>query len=77
MTGRSGLTYSDAVASEEHAKALLSTFPEALKRPILFLSTLTKRRNLNELVDDIFSHVKDKYFVGETVEAFTETGYVA
>ena len=77
MTGKSGLTYQDAVSSEEQAKELLTTFPEALKRPILFLSTLTKRRNLNDLVDDIFSHVKDKYFVGETVEAFTDVGYVA
>ncbi|ESN98960.1 hypothetical protein HELRODRAFT_162434 [Helobdella robusta] len=76
VTGRSGLTYQEAAASENHIKEQLLMFPDPLKRPILFLVTLTRRRKINDVLDDISSFMKDRYFVGETVEALASTGNV-
>ncbi|XP_065220955.1 bromodomain adjacent to zinc finger domain protein 1A-like isoform X2 [Planococcus citri] len=67
-TGRSGLTFMEAMESEKNAKKLLSDFPLELRKPILFLVTLTARSALNDLTEDIFNYVRDRYFVGEIVD---------
>ena len=69
-TGRTGLTYKEALQSEQNVKQQLLQFPDYLKKPVLFLATMTHRRKINDVVDDVFSFSKDRYFVGETVEAF-------
>lgn len=43
LSGKTGLTYAEAVESEERAARLIENFPLALLRPILFLITLTRR----------------------------------
>ena len=68
MTGKSNMTFQEAVESEENARNSLRTFPQALKKPLLYLASLTNRSRLNDMCDDVFNFVKDRYFVGEEVE---------
>ena len=67
LTGKTGLTYTEAQESETKAKKVLAQIPQALERAILFLITLTKRGNIKDLLDDLFSFTKDRYFIGENV----------
>lgn len=39
-----------------------------LRKPILYLITLTNRSSLTDLTEDIFAYVRERYFVGETLE---------
>ncbi|XP_010192277.1 PREDICTED: bromodomain adjacent to zinc finger domain protein 1A, partial [Mesitornis unicolor] len=68
VTGKPGLTYQEALESEKKARLNLESFPEALIIPVLYLTTLTHRSRLHETCDEIFAYVKDRYFVGETLE---------
>lgn len=69
MTGKSNLTYSEALVSEENAKKNLKDFPVELRIPVLFIASKTKRSGFGEMAEDVFSYMKDRYFVGENVEA--------
>ncbi|PKU44968.1 hypothetical protein llap_4722 [Limosa lapponica baueri] len=69
-----GLTYQEALESEKKARLNLQSFPEALIIPVLYLATLTHRSRLHEICDEIFAYVKDRYFVGETVEVVRSNG---
>ncbi|XP_053667720.1 bromodomain adjacent to zinc finger domain protein 1A-like [Anopheles marshallii] len=72
MTGRSNLTYRDALESERSAKRTLKTFPTALKGPILLIASSTKRTAIQDLASDVHGYAKDVFFKGETV--YTKTG---
>ncbi|KAM8808041.1 bromodomain adjacent to zinc finger domain protein 1A [Eudromia elegans] len=74
VTGKPGLTYQEALESEKKARHNLQSFPEALIIPVLYLATLTHRPRLHEICDEIFAYVKDRYFVGETVEVIRSNG---
>nr|XP_042713426.1 bromodomain adjacent to zinc finger domain protein 1A isoform X5 [Chrysemys picta bellii] len=74
VTGKPGLTYQEALESEKKARLNLQSFPEALIVPVLYLATLTHRSRLHEICDEIFAYVKDRYFVGETVEVVRNNG---
>ncbi|XP_041767068.1 bromodomain adjacent to zinc finger domain protein 1A-like [Anopheles merus] len=67
MTGRSNLTYADALESEKAAKRTLKSFPTALKGPILLIASRTKRTAIHELASDVHGYAKDVFFKGETV----------
>lgn len=69
MTGKANLTYAEALASENAARKTLKDFPVALRAPVLYLATKTKRTGFSELAEDVGSFVKDRYFVGEIVES--------
>lgn len=72
MTGKNNLTYSEALQSEKAARRALKDFPMELRIPILFLAMKTKRCSFAEMTEDVFNFVRDRYFVGETVEACLE-----
>ncbi|XP_028725543.1 bromodomain adjacent to zinc finger domain protein 1A isoform X1 [Peromyscus leucopus] len=74
VTGRPGLTYQEALESEEKARQNLQSFPEPLIIPVLYLTNLTHRSRLHEICDDIYAYVKDRYFVDETVEVIRNNG---
>jgi bromodomain adjacent to zinc finger domain protein 1A len=74
LTGKTGLTFAEAVESEDKARKVLKSFPYALERAILFLVTLTKRSNIKDLVDELFSFTKDRYFIGESVLVASNQG---
>ena len=69
ITGQTGLTYQEAVEADRRAKSRLADFPEALRCPLLLLMQLTRRRKLTDARDDIFSFVKQHFFVEEEVMA--------
>lgn len=68
-TGKTGLTYSEALESEKNAQKIANDFPSDLKLPVLYLASKTQRTLYSEVVEDVFSFMKDRYFVGENVEA--------
>uniref|UniRef100_A0A4Y0BHR4 PHD-type domain-containing protein n=1 Tax=Anopheles funestus TaxID=62324 RepID=A0A4Y0BHR4_ANOFN len=72
MTGRSNLTYTDALESERSAKRSLTTIPAALTGPILLIASRTKRTGIHDMVSDVHGYAKDVYFKGEIVH--TKTG---
>jgi bromodomain adjacent to zinc finger domain protein 1A len=43
LTGKTGLTYVEALESEQKARKLLTNFPMALEKAIIYLISLTKR----------------------------------
>jgi bromodomain adjacent to zinc finger domain protein 1A len=43
LSGKSGLTYSEALQSEEKAIQSLKSFPRLLEKVIVYLASLTKR----------------------------------
>lgn len=68
MTGKSNLTYQEALESEEHAKQSLKEFPVELRIPLLYLASKTQRSSFGEMAEDVFSYSKERYFVGENLE---------
>ncbi|KAJ6655664.1 hypothetical protein lerEdw1_004900 [Lerista edwardsae] len=74
VTGKPGLTYQEALESEKKARQNLQNFPEPLIVPVLYLVTFTQRSRLHEVCDDIFTYIKDRYFVGELVEVLRNNG---
>ncbi|XP_077995550.1 bromodomain adjacent to zinc finger domain protein 1A-like [Glandiceps talaboti] len=72
ITGRSGLTYEEAIESEERARRQLAAFPGYLEVPVLYLATLTRRGRLADVCDDVFVFARDRYFVGEIVEVYSD-----
>uniref|UniRef100_A0A0K8S289 Bromodomain adjacent to zinc finger domain protein 1A n=1 Tax=Crotalus horridus TaxID=35024 RepID=A0A0K8S289_CROHD len=74
ITGKSGLTYQEALESERKARQNIQNFPEPLIVPVLYLVTLTQRSRLHEICDDIFAYIKNRYFIGELVEVLRNNG---
>ncbi|KAJ0173447.1 hypothetical protein K1T71_010596 [Dendrolimus kikuchii] len=72
MTGKNNLTYSEALQSEKAARRMLRDFPMELRIPILYLAMKTNRCSFAEMSEDVFNFVRDRYFVGEIVEACLE-----
>ncbi|GAB6021092.1 Bromodomain adjacent to zinc finger domain protein 1A [Chamberlinius hualienensis] len=69
MTGKPGLTYAEALESEEAARTSLKGMPFHIKRLILYFGRLSsKRLRLGEVCDDVFSYMKGRFFVGEEVD---------
>lgn len=74
LTGKTNLTYAEALESEENARKVLSRFPLKLKVPVLFVANKTKRTGFFDMAEDVFLFVKDRYFIGESVESVS-SGY--
>ncbi|XP_072344773.1 bromodomain adjacent to zinc finger domain protein 1A isoform X2 [Scyliorhinus torazame] len=74
ITGKPGLTYQEALESENKARQNLQNFPEPLVVPILYLTTLACCSRLHELCDDLYTYTKDRYFAGEIVEVTSISG---
>ncbi|CAG5004394.1 unnamed protein product [Parnassius apollo] len=72
MTGKNNLTYAEALESEKAARKSLKDFPMELRIPILYLASKTNRSSFAEMSEDVFNFVRERYFVGESVEACLE-----
>ncbi|XP_076638014.1 ATP-dependent chromatin assembly factor large subunit isoform X2 [Colletes latitarsis] len=76
ITGRTNMTYEEALQCEENAKKSLKEFPMELRIPILYLASKTNRSSFNEMIEDVYQFARDRYFIGEMVEAsFTEDSW--
>lgn len=70
------MTFEEALQCEENAKRSLKEFPMELRIPILYLASKTNRSSFNEMIEDVYQFARDRYFVGEMVEAsFTEDAW--
>lgn len=69
MTGKSNLTYAEALNSENVARKSIRDFPVELRTPVLYLAFKTKRMGFGEMAEDVFSYAKNRFFVGEVVES--------
>ncbi|XP_077296787.1 ATP-dependent chromatin assembly factor large subunit isoform X2 [Arctopsyche grandis] len=69
MTGTPNLTYAEALDSEKKARKSLRDFPMELRVPVLYLASRTRRCAFARMAEDIYNFVRDRYFVGETIEA--------
>lgn len=68
LTRKTNLTYFEAVQSEKEAEKELIEFPESLELPILFIThKYTNRGRFEELVNDIYHIMKDRFFMNEEV----------
>lgn len=68
ISGKSNLTFDEAVESEESARETLKTVDKILVKAILYLfSKATGRISVRTLANEIFEAIKEKYFVGEVV----------
>ncbi|KAM8921713.1 bromodomain adjacent to zinc finger domain protein 1A isoform 5-T5 [Pelodytes ibericus] len=74
FTGKSGLTYQEALESEKKIRQGLQNFPESLIVPVLYLSALSNHQRVTDLCEDIFGYVKNRFFVGETVDVVRNNG---
>ncbi|XP_063295772.1 bromodomain adjacent to zinc finger domain protein 1A [Pelobates fuscus] len=74
LTGKSDLTYPEALESEKKIRQSLQTFPQPLIVPILHLASLSRHHRVTDLCEDIFGYVKNRYFVGETVNVVRNSG---
>ncbi|KAF9908286.1 hypothetical protein EC991_009930 [Linnemannia zychae] len=77
-TGKSGLTYEEALESEHKEKSMVANyFPAPLRKPLLeFVQFQTAR--IDAVVDDAFAKFKNVYFLNEPVTvAWDGTSYSA
>ncbi|GLG96446.1 Nucleosome-remodeling factor subunit NURF301 [Gryllus bimaculatus] len=73
MTGSSELTHANGLASGPvQAQETLESFPRELKVVSLCLSLIAQRSSFNKLVNDVYLFMKDRYFIGEVLEACLE-----
>ena len=73
-TGKSGLTYQEALDSEKKIHRQISDFPVPLMKPVLYLAHHTERTSIYDMSDDVYQFTKDRYFVHENVEVLSD-GY--
>ncbi|CAI4232066.1 unnamed protein product [Auanema sp. JU1783] len=66
FTGKTGLTYFEALQSEHEAMKALDDFPMYLRTPILYIiKNYVCRGRFDDVLNDISSFLKDRYFIGE------------
>lgn len=54
VTGKSNLTYEEAVESEKKARKRLGDIPKPLKKALLWVADHTSRGRITDLVDDVY-----------------------
>ncbi|XP_069807471.1 bromodomain adjacent to zinc finger domain protein 1A [Dendropsophus ebraccatus] len=74
FTGKSGLTYQEALESEKKVRKSLLNFPEPVVVPVLYLATLANHQRVSDLCEDIYEYVKGRFFIGETVTVVRNSG---
>jgi len=72
MTGRPNLTYQEAIESEAKGLKFLNNIDKNLKLPMLHTCSLTRRGRQNDMSEDVFAYVRERYFPGEPVEAIVK-----
>eukprot|EP00047_Mylnosiga_fluctuans_P014492 m.38903 g.38903 ORF g.38903 m.38903 type:complete len:1000 (+) comp5537_c0_seq1:133-3132(+) len=69
VTGKSGLTFAEAVKSEETVTQKLRSLNEKLEGPVFHLVSTFEGGNLDALVRHVCDQLKDRFFPGEVVDA--------
>lgn len=66
-TSRPNLTYAEALDSERHARRTLSNLDKTIKTALTYLTTLTKRTCISDIVEDVFSFLSVRYMKNESI----------
>ncbi|CAG2170913.1 unnamed protein product, partial [Oppiella nova] len=72
-SGRTGLTYGEALESERASAETLQAFPTALQIPSLFLVRYLRETSINAIVDMIYQFINNRYFMAEDIEIIVNT----
>lgn len=68
VTGRSGLTFFDALRSEQAgSREIDEAFPQALREPVLRRVQFSTTSRLDNLVEEVFNEFKNDFYPGELV----------
>ncbi|CAM6024856.1 unnamed protein product [Sphagnum balticum] len=67
VSGKSNLTYEEAVVSERKATEKVQQFPKEFMGPVLHLVQFSCRLRIDELVDRLYKNFKERFVVGEVV----------
>ncbi len=73
LTGTSGLTFSQALASENETKKMIDSLETCYQRAALQLVHHVKRTNIKALADEISAFYRDRFIKGEVVELSNTT----
>lgn len=69
VTGKSGLTYEEALNSERKSKEeLRERIPDALQRQILLAVQYNMTSRIDKLTEDIAEHMRFRFCTGETLQ---------
>lgn len=75
ISGRSGLNFFDALASEvSGSKEVQDAFPESLREPVLRLVQHRVEQRLEQLVNTVHDKFNETYFPGEQIHISRSTG---
>lgn len=78
ITLKHGLTYEEAAESELEARTIVKRVPQPIKRGILTLVHYTRHSRLDNLCDEVFTYIRDRYQEGEEIEVkFNGEKYVS
>lgn len=67
ITGRSSLTFEEALESERSANDMLNSFPLSLQLPVLYLMNGINENKLGAIIDVFYAFMNAHYFIGEEV----------
>ncbi|EXJ90913.1 hypothetical protein A1O1_04019 [Capronia coronata CBS 617.96] len=68
VTGRSGLTFFDALRSEQAgSREIDEAFPQALREPVLRRVQFSTTSRLDSLVEEVYNEFKNDFYPGELV----------
>lgn len=70
LTGKPGLTYSEAIDSEKNAKKEIKEFSKTLLSPLILIASHVQRIYITDFVDTVYGYIKERFFKNEEVEAF-------
>lgn len=75
ITGHSMITFFEALKSEQAgSREVDSTFPDALREPVLRRVQFSTISRIDSLVDHVFEDLKQDFFPGEIVTVVLDTG---
>ncbi|RMZ90741.1 hypothetical protein DV736_g2038, partial [Chaetothyriales sp. CBS 134916] len=75
VSGRSGLSYFDALRSEKAgSREVEQAFPEPLKSPVLRRVQFSTTSRIDNLVDEVFDDFKNDFYPGEIVTVVLDDG---
>ncbi|XP_055715208.1 bromodomain adjacent to zinc finger domain protein 1A isoform X2 [Phlebotomus papatasi] len=67
LTGKTSLTYTEALESEQNARETLCNFSKPIKTAVVIICSYTRRSGMMDLIEELYSYMKDRYFKGEEV----------
>lgn len=67
ITGKTGLTYADAIKSEKESQILVSSIPRVLQKALLHLTKYMDNFSLNIVLTILTEYTNLRYFIGENV----------